>query len=42
MGLRNRLVHGYYTVDLDILWDIVEFDMPPLIEALNEILENIE
>jgi uncharacterized protein with HEPN domain len=33
-GLRNRLVHGYDDVDFDILWDIIQLDLPPLIETL--------
>ena len=39
VGLRHRLVHGYDAVDLDILWDIVEQDLPPLIAALEGIVE---
>ena len=39
VGLRHRLVHGYDAVDLDILWDIIEQDLPPLIEQLEAILE---
>jgi len=35
---RNRLIHGYDTVDLDILWDIVTPDLPPLIEQLRAIV----
>ena len=31
VGLRNRLVHGYDAVDLDILWDIDQQDLPALI-----------
>lgn len=38
VGLRNRLVHGYDAVDLDILWDIVQLDLPVLIESLQTIL----
>ncbi len=38
IGLRNRLIHGYDTVDLDILWDIVHDDMPPLIVQLRSIV----
>jgi len=34
VGLRNRLVHGYDAVDLDILWTIIQHDIPPLIDAL--------
>jgi uncharacterized protein with HEPN domain len=37
-GLRNRLVHGYDEVDFDILWDIIQLDLPPLIAALSSIL----
>jgi uncharacterized protein with HEPN domain len=39
VGLRNRLVHGYDAVDLDILWDIIQIDLPPLIVALRQIIE---
>lgn len=38
-GLRHRLIHGYDAVDLDILWDIVQYDLPPLIATLEEILQ---
>jgi uncharacterized protein with HEPN domain len=38
IGLRNRLIHGYDAVDLDILWDIIQEDLPRLIEALEKIL----
>ena len=34
IALRNRLVHGYFTVDLDILWNIIQDDLPNLIAAL--------
>lgn len=39
IGLRNRLVHGYDAVDLDILWQIIRRDLPPLIAALEEIVQ---
>lgn len=38
VGLRNRLIHGYDAVDLDILWQIIRHDLPLLIIALDEIL----
>jgi uncharacterized protein with HEPN domain len=38
VGLRNRLIHGYDTVDFDILWQIVIVDLPPLIGELDRIL----
>jgi uncharacterized protein with HEPN domain len=39
VGLRNRLIHGYDSVDFDILWQIVSDDLPPLIVALEKALE---
>jgi uncharacterized protein with HEPN domain len=36
--MRNRLIHGYDAVDLNLLWDTLVVDLPPLIEALERIL----
>jgi uncharacterized protein with HEPN domain len=30
VGMRNRLVHAYFDVDLDILWNTVTEALPPL------------
>jgi uncharacterized protein with HEPN domain len=38
IGMRNRIVHGYDRVDFDILWDVVELHLPPLIAQLKGIL----
>lgn len=38
ISLRNRLIHGYDTVDFDILWQIVSEDLPPLVAALEAII----
>ena len=35
---RHRLIHGYFDVDLDIVWEIVNADLPALIKALQRIL----
>jgi uncharacterized protein with HEPN domain len=40
VGMRNRLVHGYDVVDLNLLWNTVATDMPPLIAALERIVED--
>ncbi len=29
-GLRNRIVHDYFGLDLDIIWQIILPDLPPL------------
>lgn len=38
VSLRNRLIHGYDAVDFDILWQIVNQDLPGLIESLRKVL----
>ena len=42
VGMRNRLIHGYYDVDLDIVWKTVEEDIPPLVTDLEKIIANEE
>ncbi len=42
MATRNRLIHGYFDVDLDIMWEIVDADLPPLIKDLQSILSSAE
>lgn len=38
VSLRNRLIHGYDSVDFDILWQIITQDLPPLIATLEAII----
>lgn len=38
IGMRHRLVHGYFTVDYDALWDVVRNDLPKLIPQLEAIV----
>ncbi|MCL4490394.1 MAG: DUF86 domain-containing protein [Nitrospirae bacterium] len=37
IGMRNRLIHAYYDINLDILWKTVKKDLPPLITELQKI-----
>jgi uncharacterized protein with HEPN domain len=34
IAMRNRLVHGYFDMDLDQVWKAVTEDIPPLISEL--------
>ena len=36
---RNRLIHGYFSVDLDIVWAIIQKDLPPLVSQLERIIQ---
>ena len=38
--LRNRLIHGYDSIDFDIMWQIVTIDLPPLVATLEKIVES--
>jgi len=38
---RNRLVHDYLGVDLEIVWQVVENDLPVLKRAIIEMLRNM-
>jgi uncharacterized protein with HEPN domain len=38
VAMRNRLIHAYFDIDLDRVWDTVTDDLPPLIAVLNDIL----
>ncbi|MEX1139688.1 MAG: DUF86 domain-containing protein [Bacteroidota bacterium] len=42
IGTRNRLIHGYDQVNLEILWQIVSKDIPPLVQALQEAINKLE
>ena len=38
IGMRNLVVHAYWSVDRDRVWRTVESDLPPLAERLRQIL----
>jgi len=42
MGLRNRLIHGYDQVDFDVLWQILNEDLPSLVKGLENTITRIE
>jgi uncharacterized protein with HEPN domain len=37
-GMRDRLIHGYFDINLDIVWRTVMEDIPPLVMQLEHIL----
>jgi len=38
-GARDILIHEYFRVDLDLAWDMIHTDLPPLIAEVEEMLE---
>ena len=41
IGLRNRMIHAYFNVDLQIIWEIVQGDIPDLKQKMKQILDAI-
>ena len=37
VGLRHRIVHEYFGIDLQIVWQILQKDLPSLREAISQI-----
>jgi uncharacterized protein with HEPN domain len=40
IGMRHRLVHAYFDINLDILWQTVTSDLPELIALLKSFFSN--
>lgn len=38
VGMRNRIVHAYSAIDIEIVWKVVQKDLPPLIAELERIM----
>jgi len=39
--MRDRLIHGYDTVDLEVVWDTVRQNIPSLLQAVRERLGDL-
>ncbi len=39
-GMRDRLIHGYFGVDYDIVWDVVVNKVPVLEQEIKHIIQN--
>lgn len=42
LGMRHILVHDYFRIDTDIVWDVVEHDLVGLKQALRRLLDELE
>ena len=38
VGMRNRLIHGYFDVNIELIWNTIKNNLLPLIKSLKEIL----
>lgn len=42
VGMRNRLVHVYFSINLDLVWEVIAKDLPPLVDVLARALKSEE
>jgi uncharacterized protein with HEPN domain len=41
-GMRNVLVHDYFDVDFEALWDVIVRDLPPLESVMRSMIAQID
>lgn len=39
-GMRNRITHGYFNINLDLVWDTVQTALPKLLMQLNVVCKD--
>ena len=42
MGMRDKVIHGYFGVDTKTLWNTVKDDLPPLKRLVQKMLKDLE
>lgn len=40
-GMRHILVHGYFSISAEVLWDVIINDVPALIPTLQSFIEEL-
>ena len=41
-GMRNRIAHGYFDINLDVVWETVQTALPTLRNDLARVLQSVE
>ncbi len=41
-GMRDKLIHGYFGVDLKVVWDTIKIDIPDLKPLINKMLSELD
>lgn len=42
IGMRNILTHQYFGIDVDVVWAVIENDLPDLKERITRILQKLD
>ena len=40
--MRNRIVHAYFDVDLNVIWQVIKSDLPELLRWVNQAIQDLE
>lgn len=40
-GMRDKLIHEYFGVDIEMIWDTIQADLSPLKETVTKIINNL-
>ncbi len=40
-GTRDRLIHGYHGVDLDIVWNTAPIELPAVLPLIQSLIERL-
>ena len=41
MGMRDRIAHGYFQIDIDIVFDALKSEIPPLLEVIKQMKNDL-
>ena len=41
MGMRNRMAHGYFQIDIEIVFDVLKNEIPPLYEVIKQMKSDL-
>ncbi len=41
MGMRDHIAHGYFDINTDFVWDVIQNDLNPLLKAVNYFIDNL-
>jgi uncharacterized protein with HEPN domain len=41
-GMRDKLIHEYFGVDLSMVWAVIKDELPPLRPAIERLLKKLE
>jgi uncharacterized protein with HEPN domain len=42
VGMRDRLIHGYFGIDYELVWDAIKVEIPRIKPELERLLKELE